>query len=157
VHPRRDRAYHHLLDPLWRYTFETSDPGFHGFPLEFPFPFLDLRLLNYLLAVPPLPWFVDKTLLRATLRDRPRQRRTPFPPDILNRPKTPLAGHPLLIHLQRGESPWSWIEDCDAIAAYIDPQALRQTIPTHPTQINQIWPALRIFALARWLQHRPQP
>lgn len=153
VHPRRDRAYHHLLHPLWRFNFETSDPGFHGFPLEFPFPLLDLRLLNYLLAVPPLPWFVDKTLMRATLRDRLRQRRTPFPRQILDRPKTALAGHPLLIHLQRDQSPWACLEDCNAIAAYIDPQMLLQTLPAHPTHINQIWPALRLLTLARWLNH----
>ncbi|WP_072619754.1 asparagine synthetase B family protein [Spirulina major] len=153
MHPRRDRAYHHLLHPRWRLNFETSDPGFHGFPLEFPVPFLDLRLLNYLLAVPPLPWFVDKTLLRATLRDRPRQRRTPFPPAVLERPKTALAGQPLLIHLQRGVTPWHGIRDCDAIAAYVDAIALLKTIPAHPTHINQVWPALRIVNLARWLDH----
>lgn len=146
IHPYRHRAYRSLLQPLWRLNFETSDPGYHGFPLEIPFPFLDLRLLDFLLAVPPLPWFVDKTLIRATLRQRYPQ----IPPTITERPKTPLAGHPILVWLQRGLKPWDIVGE-EVMSTYIDWAQFQQAIPARPVNIWEVWPLLRSVHLAQWL------
>ncbi|MEA5420047.1 asparagine synthase-related protein [Spirulina sp. CCNP1310] len=146
IHPYRHRAYRSLLQPLWRLNFETSDPGYHGFPLEIPFPFLDLRLLDFLLAVPPLPWFVDKTLIRATLRQRYPQ----IPPTITERPKTPLAGHPILVWLQRGLNPWDIVGE-GAMSNYLDLAQFQQAIPAQPVGIGEVWPLLRAVHLAQWL------
>jgi asparagine synthase (glutamine-hydrolysing) len=53
---------------------------------------MDVRLVTYLLAIPPIPWFVAKTLLRETMKGV-------LPPSVLQRPKTSLQEDPLRAHL----------------------------------------------------------
>jgi asparagine synthase (glutamine-hydrolysing) len=76
-----------LADPSWVQLFETDDPGFSRFPVEHRHPFFDLRLLRLVLSLPPVPWFVDKALLREATEDM-------LPRTITRRPKAPLAGVP---------------------------------------------------------------
>jgi asparagine synthase (glutamine-hydrolysing) len=86
-HPLRPTAAA-LLDSLfWSSVFEGFDADHRFFPLETRHPFFDIRLVNFALRVPPAPWYVDKFLLRSFLDGR-------LPPQIVSRPKTPLAGHP---------------------------------------------------------------
>jgi len=47
-------------------------------------PFLDPRLMEFAMALPPLPWLFDKHLLRRTMADK-------LPAAIVRRPKTPLG------------------------------------------------------------------
>jgi len=48
--------------------FEANDPGVTDCPVEVRYPFLDVRLFGYLLAVPSLPWCFRKELQRESLR-----------------------------------------------------------------------------------------
>ncbi|WP_310423346.1 asparagine synthase-related protein [Chamaesiphon sp. VAR_48_metabat_135_sub] len=84
----RSPAYHKSTSMLWAAILEYNDPGYSGIPVEVRLPFIDLRLLNYLLALPPTPWCVDKMLMRAAMKDI-------LPTEVRLRPKTPLAGDPL--------------------------------------------------------------
>ncbi|PSB55400.1 asparagine synthetase B family protein [Chamaesiphon polymorphus] len=84
----RAGAYNKSTSVLWTAHLEANDPGCSGVPLEIRLPFIDLRLLNYLLALPPVPWCVNKTLLRMAGRDS-------LPAEIRLRPKTPLVADPL--------------------------------------------------------------
>ena len=68
AHPLRPEAYRRLTGPLWAWCLGWWDPGVTRVPLEARYPFLDVRLVSYLLAIPPLPWFVDKLLLREAMR-----------------------------------------------------------------------------------------
>jgi asparagine synthase (glutamine-hydrolysing) len=86
----RSRSYDKSTSILWTAHLEANDPGSSGVPLEIRLPFIDLRLLNYLLALPPVPWCVNKTLLRMAGRDT-------LPAEIGHRPKTPLAADPLRV------------------------------------------------------------
>jgi asparagine synthase (glutamine-hydrolysing) len=66
---------------------------------------LDLRIVDYLLALPPFPWFLEKTLLREAMVGC-------LPESVRRRPKTPLAGDPLAEWLKRfpnwtSEASWS--------------------------------------------------
>ena len=69
--------------------FEQENAGATGYPVEIRYPFLDLRIVNYLLALPPFPWFFEKRLLRAAMGDR-------LPKETLSRPKTAMSNDPLL-------------------------------------------------------------
>ena len=50
--------------------FEQENAGATHFPLEMRYPFLDLRIVNYLLALPPFPWCFNKMLLREAMAGR---------------------------------------------------------------------------------------
>jgi asparagine synthase (glutamine-hydrolysing) len=145
----RSAAVHGLQHPLWYNLFESFDPGMTGIPVELRFPFLDLRLISFCLQLPPIPWCVDKYLLRRSSRKR-------LPETVNLRPKTPLSGFPDLEHLLRSPDTEKTAASVpDDFEAFIDlkiyrkiarqPHKLRpgeQTLITHPLR------------LARWLQHR---
>jgi len=40
--------------------FEKNDPGVTHAPVEVRYPFVDLRLMEYLLAIPAFPWAYKK-------------------------------------------------------------------------------------------------
>ncbi len=61
-HPLREEACGIFLDPFWSHMFEKEyDAGALGLPVEFRHPLLDVRVVSYALALPPIPWCVDKT------------------------------------------------------------------------------------------------
>ncbi len=68
IHPIRPKAYASLQSPLWQNLFERLDPGVTRTPFEVRQPFVDIRMLRFLLAVPPLPWCRSKYLLRKAMR-----------------------------------------------------------------------------------------
>ena len=94
------------LRDAWATTIlEPYDADSTGALLEVRHPLLDLRLVDFLLRVPPMPWFWHKELpRRACLRF--------VPPAIRNRPKVPPAANPILIALDRGDRfPANWQSD----------------------------------------------
>jgi asparagine synthase (glutamine-hydrolysing) len=54
---------------------------------EIQHPFLDLRLVRYMLAVPAMPWCRNKLLIRRSMR-------TALPRDVLTRKKTTIPVSP---------------------------------------------------------------
>jgi asparagine synthase (glutamine-hydrolysing) len=98
-HPILPWAHASLDLPLWAYMFEHENPGVTRRPVDVRYPFLDLRLVNYLLALPPFPWFFEKTLLREAMAGC-------LPESVRRRPKTPLAGDPVVERLKRSELNW---------------------------------------------------
>ena len=94
-HPLRPEAFRRLTTSPWAWHFESSDPGVTGIPLETRYPFLDIRLVTHLLAMPPFPWFINKLLLREAMRGT-------LPEGVIGRPKAPLPVDPLRAHLRVG-------------------------------------------------------
>jgi len=95
-HPTRPMAYREISDPFWTHLFAGHDPEILRFPIELRHPFFDLRLVRYLLSVPPGLWLRHKALVRAAMKG--------FLPDVVRRrPKTALgrAGHPLRAAIER--------------------------------------------------------
>jgi asparagine synthase (glutamine-hydrolysing) len=117
-HPILPKGHASLTLPQWAPLFELGDPGVTRYPVEVRYPFLDLRVVNFLMALPPFPWFFEKKLLRDTVIGR-------LPERVRTRPKTPLAGDPLAEHLKQLPSGWmnqvNWALDMDS---YIDKSVL---------------------------------
>jgi asparagine synthase (glutamine-hydrolysing) len=110
----RPRAYDALQSPFWPYVFETYDPGFTQCPLACRHPFFDVRLLTYLLAVPPMPWFLEKKLLRDAMRGS-----TPEP--VRRRPKTPMMADPVRTLLRQPEAQWiNHFDGTPELVQYVD-------------------------------------
>jgi asparagine synthase (glutamine-hydrolysing) len=83
AHSIRPRGYASFDQPLWQGMFESFDVAQTGSLLEVRHPFLDLRVMRFLLAVPTLPWCRSKYLLRRAMRGV-------LPEPVLRRPKVPL-------------------------------------------------------------------
>ncbi len=97
----RAEAYHFVTAPFWPSLFEHDDAGATGVPAQFRHPFFDLRLVTFLLSLPPVPWCVDKHILREGLKDR-------LPARVLSRPKTPLSGYPPYEMIRKAKKPLSF-------------------------------------------------
>jgi asparagine synthase (glutamine-hydrolysing) len=86
-HPLRPEAYRSFESPLWERLFSQYDAEAVGTAAEFRHPFVDLRLLRYMLAVPAVPWAREKYLVRRAMRGV-------LPTPVLRRHKSPLTGDP---------------------------------------------------------------
>jgi asparagine synthase (glutamine-hydrolysing) len=93
-HPIHPAAHASLYLPQWTRLFELESPGVTNCPVEVRYPFLDLRVAEYLLALPPYPWFYEKRLLRQAMAGHVLD-------SVRLRKKTPFSGDPLLLELQR--------------------------------------------------------
>ena len=141
----RPSAMRALNSKVWAPLFEGYDRSATRLNLELRHPFIDVRLIEYLLAIPPVPWCVNKHILRIAMKDR-------LPAEVINRPKTPLAGDPTL-QLVR-DSSVRWLDSFE-----VNPQlksfvnlSLRRSIANELTPDGR-WASLRIFALNYWLTH----
>jgi asparagine synthase (glutamine-hydrolysing) len=144
THPFHPRGHGSLTLPLWSNMFELENPSGTGYPVETSYPFLDLRLVNFLLAIPPFPWFFKKTLLREAMKGR-------LPEQIRTRPKTSLQGDPVSAQLRRTGADrlkqMSWSTDLDQ---YVRRSLLRA--PHVNMNREQLALSLRPHYLNLWLQ-----
>lgn len=128
--------------------FELEDPGATGCPVETRYPFLDLRMVNFLLAIPPFPWFFKKTLLREGMKGR-------LPERVRTRPKTPQQVDPVLARFRRTGvdllKEMSWSKDLDR---YIERSALKA--PHVKMNQEQLSVNVRPYCLNIWLQTGPR-
>lgn len=81
-HPWRPRAVAGFNDPIWPAVFADYEFEESLGPLVLRHPFLDLRVLEFMLSVPTLPWAREKLLLREAMRGR-------LPDEVLARRKVP--------------------------------------------------------------------
>ncbi len=139
-HPVRPIAYFSLQLPAWQSAFEGYDAGYARVPFEVSYPFLDVRVLRFLMRVPVVPWCRDKYLLGYAFRDE-------LPPAVRNRPKTPLRGHPHQEKVRRDGVPR--LVSSVRLEAYASPRA-SSSVPGSPSDVDA---ALRLVALSRWLAH----
>ncbi len=91
-HPWHPRAISSFMHPVWNRFFTSFEFEESQAPLVWRHPFLDLRVLRFMLAVPPVPWARDKLLLREAMAGR-------LPQSVLRRAKTPLSDNPLAVAL----------------------------------------------------------
>jgi asparagine synthase (glutamine-hydrolysing) len=92
LHPEHPEACEILASSLWPELFRSSDPGVTSFPVEVRQPFFDLRLVSFLLAIPPVPWCENKAILRRGMSGT-------LPDKVRLRPKAPLGGDPFRVLL----------------------------------------------------------
>ena len=143
-HPIVPNAHASLSLPHWTQMFEHENGGVTPYPLEARYPFLDLRIVNYVLALPPFPWFFKKMLLRETMAER-------IPERVRMRPKTPLQGDPVSAQFRKNGAEklnrTHWSRDSDH---FIERSLL---MPLHDKMNSeQIRTHLRPYCLNIWLQ-----
>ncbi len=148
-HPIRPEAQRVLEDLMWANMFEYMVPDHGCFPIEARHPFFDLRLVEALLKMPPVPWCLDKHLLREAMRDT-------LPESIRLRPKSPLVGSPQHPAAHPASSMWhGLVQRAPAIAGYVDPHKVREEL-LHYERSGGTAPygseIYRAFNLGMWLE-----
>lgn len=111
-HPRRPRGVAAITALDGAARFEEWDAGASSVQLEIRHPLWDLRLVHYLLSLPPVPWCVDKHIVREGMR-------SVLPEAVRRRPKTFLAGDPEKEWLKRGGQ-WHDLLDPAELGKYVD-------------------------------------
>jgi asparagine synthase (glutamine-hydrolysing) len=143
THALRPEAQGRLAAGQWASSFEAYDPGATGVLVEYRTPFLDLRLVEFGLAIPPLPWCVKKHLLRVALRGV-------LPSAVRHRPKTPLAVDPVSAHLSRSPLTAGDVDLTGQILQYVHAGRVRQQTSERD---QDPWLHLRPLYLGHWLRH----
>ena len=142
---KRPAAMRALNSKMWTALFEGYDSGATKLNLELRHPFIDLRLVEYLLAIPPVPWCVNKHILRCAMRGK-------LPDAVLNRHKTGLAGDPALQLVRRASVRWlDSFEVSPQLRAFVNLDRRRPVVEEETT--DGLWASLRVFALNYWLTH----
>jgi asparagine synthase (glutamine-hydrolysing) len=147
-HPILPKAHASLSLPHWSAMFEHENAGVTRCPVEVRHPFLDLRVVNFLLALPPFPLFFEKQLLREVVAGR-------LPENVRTRRKTPLAGSPLLTHLRQTQAGWMDKMDWDAqMDSYVNRTAHASL--RNETSSERAHSDVRPLCLNFWLQSARQ-
>jgi len=140
---KRPAAMRALNSKSWTSLFEGYDPGSTKLNLEVRHPFLDMRLIEYLLAIPPAPWCVNKHILRGAMSNK-------LPAAVLNRPKTGLMGDPALQLVRRASVRWlDNFEVSPQLRAFVNLNRRRPVAEERTSAA--LWASLRVFALNYWL------
>ena len=141
-HPIRPVSHRSFDLSLWQSIFEGYDPASTRAPLEVRHPFLDVRLLSYLLAVPTVPWCRSKYLLRRAMREM-------LPEPVLRRPKAPLINDPWTERmLECGLPP---LIPAPLLNQYVDVNRASQA-PVRDR--NRFWVDFRTRSLNYWLRNQ---
>jgi asparagine synthase (glutamine-hydrolysing) len=138
------KAHASLTLPHWSALFEQENPGVTRCPVEVRHPFLDLRVVNFLMALPPFPLFFEKKLLREVVAGK-------VPEAIRTRLKTPFTSSPLLAHLRQSEAGWiDQVQWNPLMESYVN----RSELPTlrNETNAEQACANVRPVCLNFWLQ-----
>jgi asparagine synthase (glutamine-hydrolysing) len=144
-HPHRPEAYEYVEGAPWHDLFARFDPEVTAVASDVRHPFLDLRLLRYMLAVPVIPWCREKYLVRRAMQGK-------LPETVLRRPKSPLRGDSQWAHARRRGM--NKLDPAFGLEAYVDVKA----VPDQASQdMIDFWIDFRPRALSYWLRNlRPK-
>jgi asparagine synthase (glutamine-hydrolysing) len=137
-----------LITPIWERALTNCDMGFHGVPIEVRLPYLDSRVVLFVLSLPNMPWTCDKFLLR-------RLGRGILPDEIILRPKTPLRSDPLAQILRHNkELLINLSEVClsPILEDILDVDEWRKSLRETSFETWPLWESLRVVSLNYWLQ-----
>lgn len=137
VRPHPRSTGHPLESPIWPSYFEWAHPAMTRMPLEVVYPWLDERVVEAALAMPPIPWLADKYVVRRMLRGR-------ISDMVRLRRKTFVTGDPWRVALPAGRS-----LEIEAASAYIDPERFRAALRGASALSNM---TLRAVAFEYWLR-----
>jgi asparagine synthase (glutamine-hydrolysing) len=141
MHPMRPLAYA-TLDPVrWQALFDDCDVSGARGQAEFRHPYLDLRLLRYLLALPAMPWCRNKLIIRRAMRGA-------LPSAVLQRKKTTVATSADFQRVRAGGLPR--LSSSPELTRFVNPSRM----PVTAASERELRSALRPLGLGYWLEHR---
>jgi asparagine synthase (glutamine-hydrolysing) len=143
THPLHPVAHASLNGPYWAYVLEEADAAWTCVPLERRAPFLDLRLVRFLLRVPPVPGCMEKQLVREAMRGV-------LPDEVVLRKKTPLRKEPLDVFTkERGWRP-QIPRPTERLREFVDWDKVNATLQNGSG--SSLWADMRPISLDHWLK-----
>ena len=140
-HPWHPLAIASFKSAIWPPMLEQFDSAISRAPSEWRHPYLDLRVLTFLLSVPPIPWARRKLLIRKAMKGI-------LPEAVLSRDKTPLADDPVVKMLQK--YPLRDVSLCQRVREFVN----EAKVPSKPSSALEIHELIKVRALNFWLQNR---
>jgi asparagine synthase (glutamine-hydrolysing) len=136
-----------LTSSSWSHVLSKGDPGQAGFLIDQRHPFMDARLLEFVLRLPP-PVLLDKAVLRQAMSGS-------LPEAVLERPKRRLENMTAVAERQHAETVPRYaelLEQVPQIADYVDVSILRRCLaePNERTVIG----LMQFEIVAHWLAAR---
>jgi len=142
THAFHPGGYAGLSQGYWAGVLEDEDAAWTGVPLERRAPFLDRRLVEFLLRVPPVPWCMEKELLREAMRGL-------LPEEVRTRPKTPLRQEPFAAQAERLKwSPLPLPRNHAILEEFVDWKKVEATLQRVPG--SHLWYELTPVSLHYW-------
>lgn len=144
VHPLHPLGHASLASESSANWSELEDTAWTSVAAEIRSPLLDLRILRFLLRVPPVPWCMNKALLRETMREL-------LPDEIRARPKTPLPVE--LVDAFAEGNRWTALSlprVWDELGGFVDSKQLAETLRL--ARGSTLWVGLRPVSLGYWLK-----
>jgi asparagine synthase (glutamine-hydrolysing) len=129
-----------LASAIWSSYFEWAHPQFTHAPIELVYPWCDARVIAAARELEPIPWLVDKRIVREMLRGRVSER-------VRQRKKSFLAGDPW-----RAELPDRQFLDIEAASRFIEPHRFRDACTGAGALSDQ---TLRAVVFESWLRKLP--
>jgi asparagine synthase (glutamine-hydrolysing) len=145
LHPVRPKAYGRVTMSMWQTVFEGYDASMTKTALEVRYPLLDIRLVDYLFAIPPITWCNNKEILRRAMYGK-------IPEAVRLRAKTPL-GYPVYERLGQKDS--MWIDEYEPVPE-LSKYVIRDLIPSITGGVCSADEAafhMQPFGLNQWLQN----
>jgi asparagine synthase (glutamine-hydrolysing) len=140
IHPVRPVTYELLSSLRWQSLFEDCDINGALSHTEMRHPFLDLRLLQFMLVVPAMPWCRNKLIIRRSMR-------TSLPAGVLRRKKASLSASPDFRRVVDGGLPR--LAPAPDLLRYVNPGE----VPTVPKTDLELRSTLRPLGLNYWLHN----
>jgi asparagine synthase (glutamine-hydrolysing) len=141
THSWRPRAMASFTSAIWQSYFECHDAAISGTSLDCRHPFLDLRVLTFMLRTPPIPWARRKRLIREAMRGV-------LPKEVLTRDKASLVADPLTKVVRK--TPLAPLSIDETLRRFVDPSKL----PDGSGIQSGIDPLAKLRALDMWLKDR---
>jgi asparagine synthase (glutamine-hydrolysing) len=138
-HEWRPRAVTSFTSTNWPHLLESCDAASARASVELRHPYLDLRFLGFLLAVPPIPWARQKHLIRKAMLGI-------LPTEVLTRQKTPLRQDPLALLLRQHSLPDITHES--PVTRFVN----RAELLSLGSSNSEMYQRLRVHVLDYWLR-----
>jgi len=143
THPLHPVAHASLNSPYWAYILEEGDAAWTGVPLERRAPFLDLRLVRFLLRVPPVPGCMEKQLVREAMRGV-------LPDEVVFRKKTPLRREPFEVFTKERDWRPRVPQPTERLREFVDWDKVNATLQNGLG--SSLWADTRPISLDHWLK-----
>jgi asparagine synthase (glutamine-hydrolysing) len=140
-HPLRPIGYRSFFSPLWPALFGSLDSSNTRVPIETRHPFIDLRMLTFMLAIPAMPWCRVKHIERRAMRGM-------LPDAVLRRPKSALSSDPIWEAYQT--RPLPRLSPVTALKDFVD---VRRVPKDAGPDMVRFRANFRPFALNYWLRN----
>lgn len=134
--------------PFWSNIFEQADPGSTGIPIKSYYPFFDLRLVNFMVSVPPIPWLVDKNILRYSMKGKLPKAILARPKIVFKAPSEYVQGMRSSVELWAGDL----LKNTPGLSEYVNTGELLNCLESEEIDTQKLMGLEKTLAVAYWLR-----